>query len=114
MPLRRSSTDLRLTRTLIHITFHYMTDSIPGTDDPRLRPFAAFLRAERAKRALTQGSCAERLGVSVRTVASWESGTAEPKTIADVRRLAAWTGTPTADIYPLIRDLDAPNPIDPS
>lgn len=70
--------------------------------DQRLRPFAAYIRAERAKRALKQDQAAKRCRVSLRTLSSWEAGTTEPKTIAEVRSISAWTGTPTADIYVLI------------
>lgn len=56
-----------------------MKPFVSSTDTDITSTFAARLRAHRRGLHLSQVEAAERLGVSVRTVQKWESGSAYPR-----------------------------------
>jgi DNA-binding XRE family transcriptional regulator len=59
-------------------------------------PFADWLTAVLRRQGLSQQAAAQRIGVSVRTVSRWLSGTTEPR-LRDLRRVHAIFGPPAAD-----------------
>jgi hypothetical protein len=59
-------------------------------------PFADWLTGVLRRQGLSQQAAAQRIGVSVRTVSRWLTGTTEPR-MRDLRRVQAIFGPPTTD-----------------
>jgi transcriptional regulator with XRE-family HTH domain len=59
-------------------------------------PFADWLTSVLRRQGLSQEAAAQRIGVSVRTVSRWLTGTTEPR-LRDLRRVHAIFGPPPTD-----------------
>jgi DNA-binding XRE family transcriptional regulator len=72
------------------------TRRLGGSPRAAEEPFADWLNSVIRRKGLSQEAAAQRIGVSVRTVSRWLSGTTEPR-LRDLRRVHAIFGAPPAD-----------------